>query len=111
MSSRTAALGKTLWSDKLFHTDLNGQRGITYDQGLVFAHGDLTGVPDGPRYTGPKHFDYKPSRTEHLDGVRDLLSKHRRPFLLWTRCPSAGTATVIPTLPVRSMHSSWSSAA
>lgn len=27
------------------------------------------GYPDGPRYTGPKHFDYKPSRTEHMDGV------------------------------------------
>ena len=21
------------------------------------------------RYTGPRHFDYKPSRTEHLEGV------------------------------------------
>jgi xylose isomerase len=27
------------------------------------------GYPDGPRYTGPRHFDYKPSRTEHMDGV------------------------------------------
>ncbi|NUO36330.1 MAG: xylose isomerase [Dermatophilaceae bacterium] len=79
----THALGQALWSDKLFHIDLNGQRGLKYDQDLVFGHGDLIsafftvdliengfpGHPDGPRYTGPRHFDYKPSRTEHLDGV------------------------------------------
>lgn len=77
------ALGQALWSNKLFHIDLNGQRGLKYDQDLVFGHGDLTsafftvdllengfpGYPDGPRYTGPRHFDYKPSRTEHMDGV------------------------------------------
>jgi xylose isomerase len=79
----THALGQALWSDKLFHIDLNGQRGIKYDQDLVFGHGDLVsafftvdliengfpGVPEGPRYTGPRHFDYKPSRTEYMDGV------------------------------------------
>ena len=79
----THTLGQALWSDKLFHIDLNGQRGLKYDQDLVFGHGDLMsafftvdllengfpGYPDGPRYTGPKHFDYKPSRTEHMDGV------------------------------------------
>src|SRR4029077_18691957 len=27
------------------------------------------GSPGAPRYTGPRHFDHKPSRTEHLDGV------------------------------------------
>jgi xylose isomerase len=77
------ALGQALWSGKLFHIDLNGQRGLKYDQDLVFGHGDLTsafftvdlvengfpGYPDAPRYTGPRHFDYKPSRTEHMEGV------------------------------------------
>ncbi|MCL8025313.1 xylose isomerase [Nocardioides bruguierae] len=79
----THQLAQALWSDKLFHLDLNGQRGLKYDQDLVFGHGDLLsafftvdllengfpGHPDGPRYTGPRHFDYKPSRTEHLAGV------------------------------------------
>ncbi len=79
----THALAQALWSGKLFHLDLNGQRGLKYDQDLVFGHGDLMsafftvdllengfpGSPDAPRYTGPRHFDYKPSRTEHLDGV------------------------------------------
>lgn len=76
-------LAQALWSGKLFHIDLNGQRGLKYDQDLVFGHGDLLsafftvdllehgfpGRPDAPRYTGARHFDYKPSRTEHLDGV------------------------------------------
>ncbi len=77
------ALAQALWSDKLFHIDLNGQRGLKYDQDLVFGHGDLMSAfftvdlvengfpscPDGPRYDGPRHFDYKPSRTEHMEGV------------------------------------------
>jgi xylose isomerase len=81
----THQLAQALWSGKLFHIDLNGQRGLKYDQDLVFGHGDLTsafftvdliengfpGYPDAPRYSGPRHFDYKPSRTEHLDGVWD----------------------------------------
>jgi xylose isomerase len=79
----THQLAQALWSGKLFHIDLNGQRGLKYDQDLVFGHGDLTsafftvdllengfpGYPDAPRYTGPRHFDYKPSRTEHMEGV------------------------------------------
>ncbi|WP_280399773.1 xylose isomerase [Nocardia carnea] len=79
----THALAQALWSGKLFHIDLNGQRGLKYDQDLVFGHGDLISAfftvdllengfpahPDGPRYTGPRHFDYKPSRTEHMTGV------------------------------------------
>jgi xylose isomerase len=79
----THQLAQGLWSGKLFHIDLNGQRGLKYDQDLVFGHGDLLsafftvdllengfpGHPDGPRYTGPRHFDYKPSRTEHMEGV------------------------------------------
>jgi xylose isomerase len=79
----THQLAQALWSGKLFHIDLNGQRGLKYDQDLVFGHGDLLsafftadllengfpGSPDAPRYTGPRHFDYKPSRTEHMEGV------------------------------------------
>jgi xylose isomerase len=79
----THQLAQALWSGKLFHIDLNGQRGLKYDQDLAFGHGDLLsafftvdllengfpGCPDGPRYEGPRHFDYKPSRTEHMEGV------------------------------------------
>ncbi|MBT0566001.1 xylose isomerase [Williamsia sp. CHRR-6] len=81
----THGIAQALWAGKLFHIDLNGQKGLKYDQDLVFGHGDLLSAfftvdllengfpscPDGPRYTGPRHFDYKPSRTEHLAGVWD----------------------------------------
>ena len=66
---------------KLFHIDLNGQKGPRYDQDLVFGYGDLlqafstvdlleNGAPGGgPTYDGDRHFDYKPLRTENMDGV------------------------------------------
>ncbi|HKP05837.1 MAG TPA: xylose isomerase, partial [Microbacterium sp.] len=68
-----AGIAQALFHGKLFHIDLNGQRGIKYDQDLVFGHGDLhnafalvdlleNGGPGGvPAYEGPRHFDYKPS--------------------------------------------------
>jgi xylose isomerase len=77
----THGIALALHLGKLFHIDLNGQHGPRYDQDLVFGHGDLlsafftvdlleNGFPNGgPRYEGPRHFDYKPSRTEYLDGV------------------------------------------
>ncbi len=34
-------IGQALDAGKLFHIDLNGQRGIKFDQDLVFGHGDL----------------------------------------------------------------------
>ncbi|MGO2521270.1 MAG: xylose isomerase, partial [Microbacterium sp.] len=79
---------------KLFHIDLNGQRGIKYDQDLVFGHGDLqnafslvdlleNGGPGGtPAYDGPRHFDYKPSRTEDETGVWDSAAANMRMYLL-----------------------------
>jgi xylose isomerase len=92
----THQLAQALWSDKLFHIDLNGQRGLKYDQDLVFGHGDLTsafftvdllengfpGSPDAPRYTGARHFDYKPSRTEHLEGVWESAKACMATYLL-----------------------------
>ncbi|RNL77636.1 xylose isomerase [Nocardioides marmorisolisilvae] len=72
-------IAQAMWAGKLFHIDLNGQRGIKYDQDLVFGHGDLLnafflvnlleGGTGAPAYTGPRHFDYKPSRTEDMGGV------------------------------------------
>ena len=69
-------ISQALWHKKLFHIDLNGQHGPKFDQDLVFGHGDLhnafslvdlleNGGPNGGKaYDGPRHFDYKPSRTE-----------------------------------------------
>jgi len=68
----THGIAQALWAGKLFHIDLNGQKGPRYDQDLVFGYGDLleNGAPGGgPTYDGPRHFDYKPLRTENIDGV------------------------------------------
>ena len=87
-------IAQALWQGKLFHIDLNGQRGIKYDQDLVFGHGDLInsfflvdllefGGPDGGRaYDGPRHFDYKPSRTEDVAGVWASAEANMRTYLL-----------------------------
>ncbi len=90
----THGIAQALWAGKLFHIDLNGQRGIKYDQDLVFGHGDLTsafftvdllenGFPNGgPTYDGPRHFDYKPSRTDGYDGVWDSAKANMAMYLL-----------------------------
>ena len=77
----THGIAQALWAGKLFHIDLNGQKGPRYDQDLVFGNGDLlqafstvdlleNGAPGGgPTYEADRHFDYKPLRTENLDGV------------------------------------------
>jgi len=89
-----AGIAQALYHGKLFHIDLNGQRGIKYDQDLVFGHGDLhnafalvdlleNGGPGGvPAYEGPRHFDYKPSRTEDENGVWDSAAANMRTYLL-----------------------------
>ena len=89
-----AGIAQALYHGKLFHIDLNGQRGIKYDQDLVFGHGDLhnafalvdlleNGGPGGvPAYDGPRHFDYKPSRTEDESGVWDSVSANMNTYLL-----------------------------
>ncbi len=92
----THQLAQALWAGKLFHIDLNGQRGLKYDQDLVFGHGDLLSAfftvdllengfaanPDAPRYEGPRHFDYKPSRTEHFEGVWESAKACMSTYLL-----------------------------
>src|SRR4029078_3071996 len=72
----THTLGHALWCDKLFHIDLNGQRGLKYDQDLVFGHGDLISAfftvdllengfpryPARPPGAGPRHTRAQPAR-------------------------------------------------
>ncbi|ANY06165.1 xylose isomerase [Pseudonocardia sp. HH130630-07] len=90
MAGLNAAHGvaQALWAGKLFHIDLNGQRGIKYDQDLVFGHGDLLNafalvdLLETAGYDGPRHFDYKPSRTEDGVGVWASASANMRTYLL-----------------------------
>ena len=87
-------IAQALWQEKLFHIDLNGQHGPKFDQDLVCGHGDLLsafalvdllefgGPEGGPTYDGPRHFDYKPLRTEAADGVWASAAANMRTYLL-----------------------------
>jgi xylose isomerase len=68
-------IAQALWHGKLFHADLNGQNGPRYDQDLRFGAGNARGafwtvdILEHGGYEGPRHFDFKPPRTEDMDGV------------------------------------------
>nr|WP_196792198.1 xylose isomerase [Motilibacter deserti] len=90
----THGIAQALWHGKLFHIDLNGQHGPRYDQDLVFGLGDLlqafstvdlleNGAPGGgPTYTADRHFDYKPMRTEDMDGVWETAKSNMSVYLM-----------------------------
>ena len=90
----THGLAQALNAGKLFHIDLNGQSGLKYDQDKVFGHGDLSSAfftvdllengfaNGGPRYDGPRHFDYKPSRTEGMEGVWESAKANMEMYLM-----------------------------
>jgi xylose isomerase len=81
-------IAQALWHGKLFHIDLNGQSGIKYDQDLRFGAGDLrqafwlVDLLESAGYEGPKHFDFKPPRTEDFDGVWASAAGCMRNYLL-----------------------------
>lgn len=80
-------IAQALWQKKLFHIDLNGQHGPKFDQDLVFGHGDLKSafflvdLLERYKYDGPKHFDYKPARTESDKGVWESATANMRIYL------------------------------
>ena len=80
-------IAQALWQKKLYHIDLNGQHGPKFDQDLVFGHGDLKSafflvdLLERYKYEGPKHFDYKPARTEDDKGVWESASANMRTYL------------------------------
>jgi xylose isomerase len=90
----THGIAQALWAGKLFHIDLNGQKGPRFDQDLVFGNGDLlqafstvdlleNGAPGGgPTYEGPRHFDYKPLRTEDTEGVWESARANMELYLM-----------------------------
>jgi xylose isomerase len=89
----THGIAQALWAGKLFHIDLNGQHGIKYDQDLRFGAGDLKSAfftvdllegagGTAPVYSGPRHFDFKPPRTEDVSGVWESAAGCMRTYLL-----------------------------
>ncbi|MCW2900456.1 MAG: xylose isomerase [Streptosporangiaceae bacterium] len=81
-------VAQALWQGKLFHIDLNGQHGPKYDQDLVFGTGDvkssffLVDLLEHGGYDGPRHFDYKPLRTEDPADVWTTASANMRNYLI-----------------------------
>src|SRR4051812_33326248 len=71
----SSGIAQALWHGKLFHIDLNGQHGPRFDQDLRFGAGNARGafwtvdIVESGGYDGPRHFDFKPPRTEDMDGV------------------------------------------
>jgi len=84
----THGIAQALWSGKLFHIDLNGQNGPRYDQDLRFAAGNVKGafflvdLLERGGYTGPRHFDFKPPRTEDMAGVWQSAAGCMRNYLI-----------------------------
>jgi xylose isomerase len=72
------AVAQALEAGKLFHIDLNDQKGPRYDQDLRFASENLKAsfflvkLLEDAGYEGPKHFDAHPYRTEDESGVWDF---------------------------------------
>jgi xylose isomerase len=81
-------IAQALWHGKLFHIDLNGQHGPRFDQDLVFGHGDvmsaffLVDLLEHGGYDGPRHFDYKPLRTEDRSDVWVSAAANMRTYLI-----------------------------
>ena len=81
-------LAQALWHGKLFHVDLNGQNGPRYDQDLRFGAGNARGafwtvdILESGGYQGPRHFDFKPPRTEDMEGVWESAAACMRNYLL-----------------------------
>jgi xylose isomerase len=81
-------LAQALWHDKLFHVDLNGQHGPRYDQDLRFGAGNARGafwtvdILESGGYQGPRHFDFKPPRTEDSEGVWASAAACMRNYLI-----------------------------
>ncbi|MFE0132336.1 xylose isomerase [Streptomyces sp. NPDC059037] len=82
------SIAQALWAGKLFHIDLNGQTGIKYDQDLRFGAGDLRSafwlvdLLERGGYEGPRHFDFKPPRTEDYAGVWESAAGCMRNYLI-----------------------------
>ena len=80
-------VAQALYEGKLFHIDLNDQRGPRFDQDIRFGAENiksmffLVKLLEDSGYTGPRHFDAHPYRTEDPDGVWDFAAGCMRNYL------------------------------
>ena len=79
-------VAQALEAGKLFHIDLNDQKGPRYDQDLRFGSESiksmffLVKLLEDQGYTGPRHFDAHAYRTEDEQGVWDFASGCMRTY-------------------------------
>jgi len=82
------AIAQTLWHGKLFHIDLNAQRIGKYDQDFRFGSEGIRDafytvmVLEDAGWTGMRHFDAHPYRTENYEGVWDFALGCMRTYLI-----------------------------
>lgn len=80
------AVAQAIEAGKLFHIDLNDQKGPRYDQDLRFGSENiksmffLVRLLENSGYTGPRHFDAHALRTEDEQGVWDFASGCMRTY-------------------------------
>jgi len=80
-------VAQAIWSGKLFHIDLNGQKMGRYDQDLRFGSEGikdaffLVRLLESSGYQGPRHFDAHPYRTEDAEGVWEFAAGCMRTYL------------------------------
>jgi xylose isomerase len=86
--SFTHAVAQTLWHDKLFHIDLNGQRPGKFDQDYRFGSEGirdafyLVKLLEDSGWDGMRHFDAHAYRTEDPEGVWDFAAGCMRTYLV-----------------------------
>lgn len=80
-------VAQAIWQKKLFHIDLNDQKIGRYDQDLRFGSEGikdnffLVRLLERSGYSGPKHFDSRPYRNEHGEGVWEFARNSMRNYL------------------------------
>jgi xylose isomerase len=86
--SFTHGVAQALWHGKLFHIDLNAQRIGKFDQDFRFGSEGirdafyLVKLLEDHGWTGMRHFDAHPYRTEDADGVWEFARGCMRTYLI-----------------------------
>jgi len=85
----THAVAQAWDAGKLFHIDLNDQKGPRFDQDLRFGSANMKNAftlvkfLEDVKYDGSRHFDAHAFRTEDLDGVKEFASGCMRTYLIF----------------------------
>lgn len=82
-------IAQAIEAGKLFHIDLNDQKGCRFDQDLRFGSESiktmfhLVRLLEESGYPGPRHFDAHAYRSEDVEGVWDFAAGCMRTYLIF----------------------------